>query len=147
MGPTGGDARSLAANPTDFFHLYLGTSNSQVYSSTDGGKTWFWLSQVAPRSDLVVTRLVVHPGNPRMVLAAAWSQTDGGGGVFRSTDSGRSWTPFRDLDGQSVRALAVSRKDPAIMVAGTLQGVYQSTNTGRSWLRVSPLNHPELRNV
>jgi photosystem II stability/assembly factor-like uncharacterized protein len=82
-----------------------------------------------------------------MVLAAAWSQTDGGGGVFRSTDSGVTWSPFRDVDGQSVRSLAVSRKDPAVLVAGTLEGVYQSTNTGRSWLRISPYKHEEIRNV
>jgi hypothetical protein len=51
IGPFGGDVRSLAADSHNFSRLFAGTSNSQIYSSADGGKHWARLSEIAPRQD------------------------------------------------------------------------------------------------
>ena len=40
VGPEGGDARSFAYDPANPQHIYLGTLNSWIYQSTDGGATW-----------------------------------------------------------------------------------------------------------
>src|SRR5437763_5628142 len=40
VGPDGGDARTLAYDPADPSHLFLGTSAGQLYSSRDSGRTW-----------------------------------------------------------------------------------------------------------
>ena len=39
VGPEGGDARSFAYDPANPQHIYLGTLNSWIYQSTDGGAT------------------------------------------------------------------------------------------------------------
>ncbi len=68
-----------------------------------------------------------------------------GGGVWKTIDAGRTWTPI--FDGQpiaSIGALAVSTSDPNTIYVGTGEadmrsdisfgaGVYKSTDAGRSW--------------
>jgi photosystem II stability/assembly factor-like uncharacterized protein len=68
------------------------------------------------------------------IFAGTW-----GGGVFRSADSGRSWTASSSgLPNGYVSALAVSGTR---LFASTDSGVYVSTNTGANW---TPANTPFL---
>jgi photosystem II stability/assembly factor-like uncharacterized protein len=67
------------------------------------------------------------------------------GGVWRSTDYGRTWTPIFDgQDTGSIGALAVAPSDPAILYVGSGEGlqrpdlsvgdgVYRSKDAGKSW--------------
>ena len=67
------------------------------------------------------------------------------GGVWRSTDYGRIWTPlFDDQPSGSIGALAVSQSDPNVIYAGsgeglqrpdlaTGDGMYKSTDAGKTW--------------
>jgi hypothetical protein len=72
-----------------------------------------------------------------------------GGGVFKTTDSGLSWTPVSD--GQfktgSVGAIAVAESDPNVVYAGMGEacvrgnathgdGIYKSVDAGRTWRNV-----------
>ncbi len=92
LGPYGGDVRSLTAQPHNPSRLFLGTSNGQVYSSADGGRSWLWWGEVGQRSDYVVDHLIVDSGNPAVMFAAGWStEPNGGGGVYKSLDGGRTW--------------------------------------------------------
>lgn len=148
IGPHGGDVRALAADADDFSRLFLGTSNGQIYASTDGGRSWAWWSEVAARSDYVVDEILVDAAERTVMYVGAWStEPNGGGGVFKSTDGGRSWRPLPDMAGQSVRALVQARSQPRLLVAGTLEGVFRTTNAGRSWERISPPYHEEIRNI
>ncbi len=148
IGPFGGDARSLTADPGDFRRLYLGTSNSQIYFSSDGGAHWAHWSEIAARPDLVIGHILVHPGSGTTLYASAYTVSDGdGGGVFLSTDGGKSWKDLPDIHGQSVRALAMAPSDPRTLVAGSLEGIFRSTDAGDHWTRISPEHHAEIRNV
>ncbi len=138
--------RSLAADPTGFSRLFLGTSNSQIYASADGGRHWTHLSELASRDDLVIDDLVVDSRNPRVLYAGAWSVGQGGG-VFRSADGGRSWSDLPGMSGHSVRALVMAPGRPGTLVAGALDGVFRSNDAGRTWQRISPENHSEIRNL
>jgi photosystem II stability/assembly factor-like uncharacterized protein len=148
IGPFGGDARSLAADPHDFSRLFAGTSNSQIYFSSDGGHHWQRLSELAPRHDLVIGRLFVDPTDSNTLYAGAYTTGNGeGGGVFVSTSAGASWKEMPDMGGQSVRALVMAPGDPRMLVAGTLEGVFRSTDAGDHWKRISPEFHQEIRNI
>ncbi len=46
VGPAGGDARAFAAVPGQPQHLYLGTTNSWLYESANGGMSWHRLSRL-----------------------------------------------------------------------------------------------------
>src|SRR5882724_3050824 len=67
------------------------------------------------------------------------------GGVWKTIDAGRSWTPIFDSQPiASIGALAVSTSDPNVIYVGTGEadmrsdisfgaGVYKSTDAGQSW--------------
>jgi photosystem II stability/assembly factor-like uncharacterized protein len=147
IGPMGGDARAFAAVPGEPQHLYLGTTNSWLYESVDGGASWRRLSKLDPADDLVVDHIVVDPANPATVFAAAWKLDQPGGGLWVSRDGGRSWSAVEGLRGQSIRALEQAPSDPRILIAGTLEGVFRSADAGATWTQISPPGSQEIHEV
>ena len=65
---------------------------NQIYRSTNQGKTWKTLAKL-PTSGIVVG-FEVHPNDPNTIWAAAnhWGGPANLGGVFKTTDGGKSWT-------------------------------------------------------
>lgn len=72
-----------------------------------------------------------------------------GGGIWKTTNSGKSWFPVSDsfLGTSSVGALAVSPSNPDVIYAGTGErdirgdishgdGVYKSTDGGKTWKHI-----------
>ena len=69
----------------------------------------------------------------------------GDGGVWKSDDYGRTWTPiFEDQPSQSIGAIAVAPSDPNIVYAASGEGlarpdlsvgdgIYKSTDAGKTW--------------
>ena len=66
-----------------------------------------------------------------------------GQGIWRSGDSGETWTRVRQglYSESAVRALAVHPREPQVIYAGTESGIYRSKDGGASWERLdSPMN-------
>lgn len=147
IGPDGGDARSFATDPANPRHIYLGTLNSWIYQSEDGGQKWERLSKVGSADDLVVDSITADSVDPRTLVAGVWRLDKLGGGIYISHDAGATWTPSSDMLGQSVRALAQSPSDSKIYVAGTLSGIYRSQDGGIHWKQISPPGSGEIREV
>ena len=147
VGPFGGDARSLVADPSDPNRMFLGPSTGQVYVTRDAGRQWTRLAGLEAPSNWVVDHLAIDPAAPQVVYAAMWSLGSGGGGVFKTTDGGRTWRTLEGMQGQSVRALALAPSRSQSLVAGTLEGVFRSADAGEHWQRISPLGHAELHSV
>jgi len=146
LGPPGGDVRSLTADPARPGRVFLGTADGHIFGSEDSGGHWTLLGRVSARLDAVVTAIVVDPRDMNVLLASAWTRdSTTGGGVFRSSDGGRTWSGA-GLSGQAVRALAMAPSDPNVLVVGTLDGAYRSLDSSKSWERISPEHHEELRN-
>jgi photosystem II stability/assembly factor-like uncharacterized protein len=145
VGPPGGDVRSLAVDPRDAQRIYLGTAEGVLYRSDISGLEWQRLSPGFPLRGQSLDEIVVSPSGA--VLVAYWDVRGQGGGIAISTDRGLNFKLATGLDAQSVRALALAPSDPRKAVAGTLTGVYASRDGGLSWRRISPEDHPELRNV
>ena len=147
LGPPGGDARTLIADPARPSRLFLGTADGHIFGSADSGAHWALLGRASSRLDAVITAIVVDPRDGNVLFASSWTRDSAaGGGVFRSADGGRTWSGA-GLAGQAVRALATAPSDPNVLVAGTLDGVYRSLDAGKSWERISPEHHEELRNL
>jgi photosystem II stability/assembly factor-like uncharacterized protein len=147
FGPDGGDVRSLAADPHDHSHLFLGTVTGWIYESRNGGGDWKRLAWIGKRDDLALDSIVVDSANPKHILVGAWVLGSHDGGLFISNDGGVSWESQADMRGQSVRALEAAPSDPNTLVAGTLTGVYRSTDGGKHWQLISPEGSQELHEV
>ncbi|HEY6553280.1 MAG TPA: hypothetical protein VI669_07995, partial [Vicinamibacteria bacterium] len=145
VGPPGGDVRSLAMDPRDSRRIYLGTAEGILYRSEASGRSWRRLEPGFPRRGQSLDEIVVSPNGT--VVVGFWDVHGQGGGVAVSTDRGRTFTLAAGIQGESVRALALSPSDPRRAVAGSRSGVFASPDGGRSWRRISPEGHPDLRNV
>jgi photosystem II stability/assembly factor-like uncharacterized protein len=145
VGPAGGTVISLEADPHDVNKIYLGTSDGHVFFSGDEGQHWSLLSRIGSGQDDVITHIIVDPRDSKRLYASTWTLYSGGGGVYRSDDSGRSWRLI-GLQKETVRALAQAPTNPKEFVAGSLTGVYRSFDDGASWERITPANHEDLRN-
>lgn len=147
VGPDGGDARSFASVPGQPGHLYLGTVNSWIYESSDGGASWHRLSRLSSSDDLVVDHIIADAANPAHVFAAAWKIDHPDGGLWVSNDGGRNWTEVPALHGQSIRSFAQSPSDPNQFFAGTLQGIFRSEDAGVTWTQISPADSHEIHEI
>jgi photosystem II stability/assembly factor-like uncharacterized protein len=147
VGPDGGDARSIAASPDNPSHLYLGTTDSWIYESTDGAATWHRLAQLATDENLVIDHIVIDRVDPSILYAAAWTPGHVGGGLWRSRDGGRNWSELPGLKGQSIRAFVQSASAPSMLFAGTLEGIFRSADSGATWIEISPKDSKEIHEV
>ena len=148
LGPEGGDVRSLAADAAHPGTVYLGTTDGDVFGSTDAGANWLRLGRVGNDPTAVVSAMVVDASDARTVFATTWTrETDReGGGIFVSHDAGRTWSAA-GLAGYALRALAQSGADANVLVAGGLDGVFLSRDRGATWKRITPEGDAELRNI
>lgn len=147
VGPDGGDARALAADPRDHDHIFLGTTSGTLYDSHDGGQRWNRLARIADRDDLVLDNVVVDPQTPDRVYVGAWGVGYAGGGFYTSVDGGRTWSSNASMEGHSVLALTMAPSDPKTLIAGALDGIYRSVDGGSTWSLISPEKSKELHEV
>ena len=133
-------------------HMSGANTGRGVFKSLDGGTTW---KQVFTRGDKAgCVDLILDPGNPNVLYAGFWQvlrtpyslESGGaGGGLFKSTDAGATWTEIGHNPGapkglQGKIGVTVSPANPdriwAIIEAED-GGVFRSDNGGRTWTRVN----------
>lgn len=147
LGPDGGDVRSLAYDPQNPDHIFLGTSTGTLFASTDGGHSWARFAHLGSGDDYVIDHLAFDPQNPNKIYAAAWSvENQQSGDLFRSMDGGTTWETTPAMHGKSIRAMAISASDSKSLVAGALDGVFRSTDSGKNWQKISSSNQ-EIHNI
>jgi len=145
LGPDGGMVVSLAGDANG--RLYLGTADGHVFASEDSARSWELRGRIGSRTDAVISRLIGDPREANRLYAAVWFRAPGqSGGVFRSEDSGRTWS-LLGLPDEAVRALEFATGRPDVLVAGTRSGVFRSRDAGKNWERISPAGDAELKNV
>src|SRR6202034_2212720 len=67
-----------------------GSLGNGMWESTDAGKTW---RDIGVEDRVTTPSIVINPANPSLVLVSALGDaTRHGGGVYRSSDSGQTWT-------------------------------------------------------
>ena len=82
-----------------------------------------------------------------------------GGGVWKTTNAGRTWTPvFDSASAASIGAIGVAPSDPNIVYVGTGEadmrdsiqfgdGMYKSTDAGKTWKRIGLENTRQIGRV
>jgi photosystem II stability/assembly factor-like uncharacterized protein len=147
LGPDGGDARSLASDPHDRDHIFLGTSTGTIFQSGDAGKSWTRFTHLGNRDEYVIDHIVVDARDSRRIYVAAWSlASHWSGDLFQTHDAGKRWEKIPAMHGKSIRAIAVAESDPKVIVLGALDGVFRTGDGGQHWQKLSR-GHAEIKNV
>lgn len=160
-------------NPDRLFAAVLGhpygpNPERGVFRSEDGGRTW---TKVLDRGDGIgASQVVLDPSHPDTVYAALWQSRLGpwedgnqyqgtGGGLFKSTDGGATWTPLKEgLPADLVQIqVALAPSDPSRLYAtlsttkeggyasGVGMGVYRSDDGGARWRRITEDPRPAMK--
>ena len=105
-------------------HLYAPNPERGVFRSRDGGRSW--QKVLFKNADVGAVEVVIDPTNPNVVYAGLWNTrrppwytyapTNGpGGGIFKSTDGGDSWTQLTKglpAEGIGRTGIAVAPSNP-----------------------------------
>jgi photosystem II stability/assembly factor-like uncharacterized protein len=153
-------ARSLAIDPHDPDRLYVGTLDSGVYASDDGGRTWRGDEQGL--GDRRVLSVAVSPSHREAGISVVYAGTEPSN-LYRSEDGGRSWQllpALRDLPSEPrwsypprpwthhVRTIALHPSDPDWLAVGIeLGGVMRSRDGGASWTDHNPQAHSDAHDL
>ena len=151
LGPSniGGRIRSILVHPTDPSFMWIGSVGGGIFVTSDGGALWSYVPGFA--ANLSVSTMVFDPTNPKTMYAGTgegFGNTDAlqGAGVFKSTDTGETWTQLLSTDPTNpivcasyagcpwtfVNRLAIS-PDGTTILAATNTGCLQSTDGGSTW--------------
>jgi photosystem II stability/assembly factor-like uncharacterized protein len=133
-------------------HAYQSNPERGVYRSKDGGKSW---ERVLFRNDRTgAVDLVIDPKNSDVLYAAfweiqrtPWSMESGGpgGGIFKSSDGGTTWTEITKNPGLpsglwGKSGISVSGADSNriyAIIENDNGGVFVSDDAGATWQRTS----------
>jgi photosystem II stability/assembly factor-like uncharacterized protein len=133
-------------------HVWGPNDQRGVFRSKDGGKTW---ERVLARGNKAgAIDLILDPTNPSILYAGFWEvyrkpwtlESGGpGGGIFKSTDGGDTWTELTRNPGLprgtvGKIGITVSPANPErvwAIVEAEDGGVFRSENGGRTWTRVN----------
>ena len=138
-------------------HLWAGNDERGVFKTIDGGKTW---KKILFRDkDTGANEVILDPSNPNTVYATFWQIRrtpwgfDSGGagsGIFKSTDSGDTWTEISKNKGLPVGVLGkicitvspVNTNRVWAMVEAKQGGLFRSDDGGDNWQKVS--DNPQI---
>jgi len=121
----------------------IGTSgDGALYKSTDGAESWTPVKLPAEVNG--PNGLAIDPHDPSRLYLAAWTRAKGmhgvGGGIFLSTDGGKSWKNVLHRD-QHVYDVTIDPRNPAILYAsGFESSAWRSIDRGEHWERISGYN-------
>ena len=139
--------RALAVDPRDPRRIFL-APGSQLLKSTNGGASWSY--STIGLGSLAIDGIAFDAAKPAVMYVATHSL-----GVYKSTDSGRTWKAAGPgIPGSVINAVLAN---PAGVFAASTGGVAASSDQGASWhigrglsatvvsgLTVTPENPPRL---
>ena len=133
-------------------HVWGPNEQRGVFRSKDGGKTWEKILNRGNKAGAI--DLILDPSNPNILYAGFWEvyrkpwtlESGGpGGGIFKSTDGGDTWTELTKNAGLPKGmvgkiGIAVSPANPDrvwAIVEAEDGGVFRSDNGGNTWTKVN----------
>ena len=112
-------------NSTDFpvrNGLQMRPGGTPLRVTTDGGRSW-----TAPGLAPGVNAIAGPASQPGVLYAGT------AGGIYKSVDSGATWSVLPSAPSAATGALVVDPVNPQTLIAATEQGVFRSMDGGATW--------------
>jgi photosystem II stability/assembly factor-like uncharacterized protein len=153
-------ARCLAIDPRDPDRVYVGTLDSGLYASDDGGLTW--RTDEGRLDDRRVLSVAVSPSHQEAGISVLYAGTEPSN-LYRSEDGAHRWQrlpALRDVPSEPrwsfpprpwthhVRTIALHPTDRDWLAVGIeLGGVIRSCDGGVSWIDHNPEAHSDAHEL
>ena len=140
----------IRVNPLNNRIVWAGTTEG-TFKSTNAGDSWELVNSVP-----MVTDLIIHSVDTNTVLIACGNLFSTGKGIYRTDNSGNSWTKLTsnlpdDYNGKA--NFGVYKSNPDIIYLSIGNGywekagtyLYRTTNTGDTWQRMAATDFSDYR--
>jgi len=150
IGPaaTGGRIHDIQIDPKDPAVLYVAAATGGIWKSTNKGVTWKDIFGSQP--DNTFGALAIFERDSKIIWAGSGEQNNRqssswGGGVYRSTDAGATWSYLGLHDTRSIGRVVLDPADANvayIAAVGNLwagndeRGVFKTTDAGKTWTKI-----------
>lgn len=150
IGPAvmGGRVHDVEVDPRDPSTIYVGAAAGGLWKSTNKGTTWTSIFDAT--ADNTFGDIAIFPGDSKIVWAGTGEQNNRqssswGGGIYRSTDAGATWTFLGLKNSGSIARVLLHPTDANVAwvaVVGDLwkpsteRGLYKTTDAGKTWTNV-----------
>ncbi len=150
IGPaaTGGRIHDIQIDPKNPAVLYVGAATGGIWKSTNNGLTWRDIFGKQP--DNTFGSLAIFEGDTRIIWAGTGENNNRqssswGGGVYRSTDGGETWSYLGLHETRSIGRVILDPVNPNIAYVAAVgnlwaanpeRGVFKTTDAGRTWQKV-----------
>ncbi len=144
----GGRIADFAVAEKDPYAIYVAVGTGGVLKSTNNGTTWqsiFDKQPVASTGSIAVSQnnpkvLWVGTGEGNSRNSSSW-----GNGVYKSTDSGETWTNMGLPDTHDIPKMVIDPKNDDVVYVAALghlwgsnkeRGIYKTSDGGKTWQQV-----------
>ncbi len=149
IGPfRGGRTVGAVGIPSQPNTFYIGVNNGGVWRTNDAGRTWKPIFDDQPTGS--IGAIAVAPSNSKILYVGSGEglqrpDLSVGDGIYKSTDSGLTWTHLGLRDGQQISSIIVDPKDPNRIFVAVLghpygpnpeRGVFRSLDGGKTFKKV-----------
>ncbi|HEX4962250.1 MAG TPA: hypothetical protein VF173_15550 [Thermoanaerobaculia bacterium] len=140
-----GRVTSIAVDPVVPSTVYAGGANGGVWKSTDSGSSWTPMAGESSLATLAIGSIAVDPTNHNVVYAGTGepngSDSQGGQGIFKSTNAGGSWTLIASdtFTPSSTTSRILVGPTGTVWMASSL-GLFFSNDGGTTWKRRKPVH-------
>ncbi len=121
---------SIAIDPENSDHIYLGTQKNGLYKSYSQGKFWHSIDQQRLSDRLRIQQIVIDKNNPNQIYLLAFDKK---GKVFKTQDKGKTWQESY-VSEEELSLLALDTYQSSILyLADTQGGLFKSSDYGMRW--------------
>lgn len=153
VGPfRGGRCAAVCGVVGDDKTYYMGTAGGGVWKTTDAGSNWKNISDGTFGGS--IGAVAVAPSNAKVIYVGGGEKTwrgnvSSGGGVYKSTDAGKTWTFSGLPDSRHISRIRIHPKNPDVAFAAVMghlsgpneeRGVFRTKDGGKTWKRVLFVN-------
>lgn len=144
LGNVSQSISTLAESPLNGDFLYAGTTDGNVWRSTNGGQNWNNVTGGLPNRS--VTSVRTSPNTPSTVYVthSGYLYNDNVPHVHKSINNGTTWIDISgDLPAFAVNDILPFEGNDSLLFIATDAGVYGTVNAGQNWFRVGT-NMPSI---